>query len=332
MNKSILYIISCCVFLSCINDTPKVSERNTTFSPTNEELYSQCSELKGLGRFIIGETTYSEISKFLRLHSSFTNGRWSTYEEIASFINHKYRKIKQITIQSDAIPTLDFKHPISLAFYNDTLVAIDINENYHKIEMLLKQKYGDGKGYIKWTYKIKGKRGINDYYYEQTKDEYRTWENESISLRYIDNTTGIPEVYPEILSGREIVSNTLLPKNEVPTKINTEEIFRVNDLIRSVYEPMVSKEVEKELERQAELNKFYSSPAATEELFKLSIENSLDYSKDSYVEQYNRAQRKSTYRDAILYSKTGYKKFLDEMSKAEANYVLSRIQKQSSLL
>ena len=328
MNKSILFIISCCVFLSCINDTPKVSESNTTFSPTNEELYSQCSELKGLGRFIIGETTYSEISKFLRLHSSFTKGRWSTYEEVASFINHKYRKIKQITIQSDAIPTLDFKHPISLAFYNDTLVAIDINENYHKIDMLLKQKYGDGKGYIKWTYQIKGKRGIKDYYYEQTKDEYRTWENESISLRYIDNTTGIPEVYPEILSGWEIVSNTLLPKNEDPIKINTEEISRVSDLIRSVYEPMEVKEAE----RRMELNEFYSSPAGREDAFKLSIENSLDYSKDSYVEQYNRAQRKSTYRDAILYSKTGYKKFLYEMSKAEANYVISRLQKQSSLL
>ena len=318
--------------VSCMNDTPKVSERNTTFSPTNEELYSQCSELKGLGRFIIGETTYSEISKFLRLHSSFTKGRWSTYEEVASFINHKYRKIKQITIQSDAIPTLDFKHPISLAFYNDTLVAIDINENYPKIEVLLKQKYGDGKGYIKWTYKIKGERGIKDYYYEQTKDEYRTWENESISLRYIDNTTGIPEVYPDIVSGREIVSKTLLPENDDPIKINMKEIIRVNDLISSVYAPMATKKAEKELERLIELNKYYSSPAGREEAFKLSIENSVDYLEDSYVEQNNHSERKTTYRDAILYSKTGYKKFLDEMSKAEANYVLSRLQKQSSLL
>lgn len=195
---------------SCIGG--QNSKEHEDFAPTNEELYEACKDLKGIGSFEIGKTTYGKALKSKEIKSlayfwdknNFYNGHWGKsfwYESPESSINdmekarwlEKKAIIRQISPASSGDPIkvgeLEFS-TFDMAFLNDILVAIWFypSDRDHKSETLVyktyKEKYGNGRGSYDWTYyRSPGKTNIS---FSEKRNEHRCWENGKVVLKYDD--------------------------------------------------------------------------------------------------------------------------------------------------
>ena len=161
----------------------------------------QCKELKGLGDFIIDQTTYKEALKDNNItkpdmlkHSSFSSGFWEVsvidawgadYDryEMATYVEKQATAIKQLEVSDDIykykVGEIEIEN-ISLAFYRDTLVAISFDCTSQILNHYI-SKYGDGKGKY---YDYKELRGKN--YYKHIHEEERLWTNNILTMEYKD--------------------------------------------------------------------------------------------------------------------------------------------------
>lgn len=265
--------------LSCNEKKFQVSESNRFFTPTEEELYSQCRELHGLGDLVIDHTTYNDVLRRCSVKSNFAKGAWNVpYVEAGEYIKTKCPHLKQINVSGYNIGKIELQNEISLAFLNDTLVAIELYNCYDQIEGLIKAKYGDGSGHLKWFYKTRGNYRDADYYHEQRKDELRVWENHSVRFEYIENTDEPSNKKSEILNVDVLFD---MPSQEDPTKVNfgeikarTEEMYDMLEELTSIYESTMNEQFEK----QDQL----SLPQNRHKLTYGSDEGSYDYTDKSY--------------------------------------------------
>ena len=176
-------------------EVPEIRTISETYDTSEDSLYVQCADLKGLGNLHIGKTVYKDLFKddFITkvkyngyLDSDFHLGFWgvrSDFDLVRHIENDK--RIKQIEVGDLTNPytigELEFDE-MELAFLNDTLVAISIGGDYYKIEKHLVKKYGEGKGYYEFYCKSKGQNGDKNFYMEKRERRLRIWENEIIKF------------------------------------------------------------------------------------------------------------------------------------------------------
>lgn len=210
--KRLSYILlAILVFQACKVEADKPEVIDQVFEPTDEELFEACSDLQGIGQFIIGKTTFKQAlndkdykastSEFDRRNNLY-NGHWgndywkskddnvsNSYDKAKWIEKEAKNKVKQLNGNFTGTKVGDLKfEKFDMAFLNDTLVAIwfypadeiedDIIDHY-------KEKYGDGRGHYKYTHS-RVKIG-DDVTATQTTDELRTWANEKVALEYVND-------------------------------------------------------------------------------------------------------------------------------------------------
>lgn len=181
---------------------------NEKYEPTDEELFAACAELRGIGQYIIGKSTFPTVikDKEYRAQTSYSvgrennlyNGHWGNgfwrnpfgkVDELeqARYIEKETKgKIKQLhNMLSFKVGELEFE-PFDLAFLNDTLVAVWF---YPKDEKAIVghylEKYGNGRG-KKYHYESKTENLKGEFSLTEKTDEVHIWENESIALEYVN--------------------------------------------------------------------------------------------------------------------------------------------------
>lgn len=200
MKRGFVLILFLVATLSCDNkgNQPKIVEE--LYSPTQEELYSQCAELKGIGEFVIGETTFQQAihskvyantyGRFF-MNNNFYNGYWGVYKEngnheISDWIENKGRSIKQLPCPSLSISIGQIKlDNFDLAFYDNKLAAIFFKTDNGDLHKHYIDKYGNGKGTY-YSYHLDNEPCEDREKLESTETikEDRTWENEQVRLEY----------------------------------------------------------------------------------------------------------------------------------------------------
>lgn len=199
MKKAFLLFVLAIAFFSCAPQGNQPTIVDESFTPEQDELYSQCTELKGVGDFIIGETTFKQALhsqlfadySSLLLHNNFYNGHWGVAKsggkyEKGTWIEKKTPSIKQLPCPSThiTIGQLDFDD-FDLAFYNDVLVAIFFKTDNEELHNHYIEKYGNGRGSL-YSYHLDNEPCEDRDKLEsitKTKEE-RVWENEKVILEY----------------------------------------------------------------------------------------------------------------------------------------------------
>lgn len=194
MNKfTFFYILLSACLVICCGEAPEVITENEKYETSDDSLYVQCAELKGLGNLHIDKTVFKHLLKDKSIttykeciKSDFSGGFWGVrYNYDLSRHLESNKNIKQVQVGSYAFPytigELEFDE-MELAFLNDTLVAISIGGDYYKIEDALVKKYGVGKGHFEFYCKSKGQNGDKNFYIEKRVHRQRVWENESVKF------------------------------------------------------------------------------------------------------------------------------------------------------
>lgn len=198
MKRIIKYFALSLIICSCTNAKQPVII-NETYDPQDDSLFLQCSDLKGVGDFIIGRTTFSQVmrSKYyqnafsLQMHNNFYNGYWGVANkggkmDKASWLEKKAKSIKQFPNPgiSFKMGDLEFDH-FDLAFLNDTLVAIYFKTDSEKIHDHYIEKYGNGRGtYYSYHLDNEPCEDRSQLVVTEDKEEERTWENTDVRLEY----------------------------------------------------------------------------------------------------------------------------------------------------
>ena len=207
MKRIVLFIFVYLVIASCGSQPGNnPTTINETYDPSDEELFVACSDLRGVGQYVIGKSTFSSVIKDKEYRSqksydynrsNLYNGHWGNSfwrnpfgkvdeMEQARYIEKESKgRVKQLeNTFGFKVGELEFDH-FDMAFLNDTLVAIWY---YPKAETMVVnhylEKYGNGKG-KKYHHETRTK-GLNGEVYGTTKhDEVHVWENETVALEYI---------------------------------------------------------------------------------------------------------------------------------------------------
>lgn len=211
--KKILFPIIALIIASC-GSNPSVAPTviDEKYEPTDDELYSACAELQGVGQFIIGKTTFRQVladKDFKKVatsvydrQSNMYNGHWGNDfwnkkgdnyvlpgDPKEKWMNSKTGpKLKQLPSSSFTGLTLgELKFdPFDMAFLNDTLVAIFFYPD-DKIEDEViahyKEKYGNGRGKL-YSYNLTKSDSNSNLTVTKTFDEKHSWENELVALEY----------------------------------------------------------------------------------------------------------------------------------------------------
>ena len=198
MKRILQFIALSLIIYSCANGNRPVII-NETYTPQDDSLFLQCSDLKGVGDFIIGKTTFSQVmhSKYyknalgLEMHNNFYNGHWGVankggkYEK-SSWIEKNAKVIKQFPNPGVGFKMGDLEFDnFDLAFLNDTLVAIYFKTDSYKIYNHYLEKYGNGRGTL-YSYHIDNEpcKDRSKLVVSEDKKEERTWENTDVKLEY----------------------------------------------------------------------------------------------------------------------------------------------------
>jgi len=211
--KRILFALVAITVLSCAEQN-KPETINEIFEPTDQELFAECEDLKGVSQFLIGKTTFKAVLNDKDFKKS-TEGSYSSYNRQSNLVNGHWEydfwktkndglginidkskwiekeakgRIKQLYLSTGiTIGELEFKK-FDLAFLNDTLVAISFYPN-DKIEADVinhyKDKYGNGRGHYKYYNSIETVG--NDIKATKKTDEKHSWANEEVALDYVKN-------------------------------------------------------------------------------------------------------------------------------------------------
>lgn len=232
---AIIAVTSCSPYQRDANGKIRKPELvNETFQTSKDSMLIKCADLKGFGPFIIGKTTFKKASKESKIfpygaNNSFygLSGSWASSDDDISKKLEKDNRIKRLKgNHSFNIGELKF-HDITLAFYNDTLVAISFDPEYDdQILNYYLGKYGNGNGH-----KI-----IQDYFYKDyNKDRYyhdiaHTWYNEKVNFSYKEYFKSGPNI-------RTFTSNEFLMND------NTGKFEKFLEIRQSILDS--EKEIEK---------------------------------------------------------------------------------------
>lgn len=216
-----IYLLAVLLSLcSCMGVNYEVRERNDVFAPTQDSLFIQCSKLKGLGTLEIDKTTYRQLKKdaglsvytsSYLLDSDFYFGKWGCgNHEMSRFLKNS-KSLKQVRIPDYKIGDIELEGDIFLAFLDDVLVAISLEDRFYKIREGIISKYGNGKGHDILYIKSHGVNGDRDFYLEKLEDEVRIWENENVKFEYVNywesKIQNNVEAKPTIKYGHCIISS-----------------------------------------------------------------------------------------------------------------------------
>lgn len=195
MKINFIFLFLLLSMLSCTTsvDQKEVDEK---FEPNQEELYMQCSELKGIDDFIIGKTTFKQAlnapiyaAEIGLLRNNFFNGYWGVGKKGGNHDDARWleeqAKIKQLTpmlLGDKKIGHVLFSN-FDLAFYNDTLAAIYFITDDNKLKQHYIEKYGEGRGSHYWYY-YNNHKDANKFRVKEIAKEERVWENEWIMLEF----------------------------------------------------------------------------------------------------------------------------------------------------
>lgn len=262
--------------LSCTFEAPvSLSEE---YNPTDEELFPACSDLQGVGQFIVGKSTYKTVINdpdyqinvgvlSSSRESNFFNGHWgyAFWDDSESSIGVSLDKsrliekeskgrIKQLITRTSGhsitIGGLEFKE-FDMAFLNDTLVAIyfePTTEIEDKVIMHYKQKYGDGRGHFKYSKSMMGS-GEKATIWKEFRDEVRTWANDRVILDYVyeEDYDAITKSYFEDLNLRYEFhpSYTIYSKTRYPVFV---------DYLMSLAKLYDEEEAKKQQQKESTLN------------------------------------------------------------------------------
>ena len=170
------------------------------FSPEQEELYTQCAGLKGIGEFVIGVTTYkqalnSKVYKGSYIFDNFYNGYWGVAHGIgyvqngsdkSDWIEKHSPTIKQIATPIGGVKIGEIQlDDFDLAFYNNKLAAIYFKDEKGSLHEHYLNKYGEGRGtYYSYHLDNEPCRNRDRLYSKTVIKESRVWENEKVELTY----------------------------------------------------------------------------------------------------------------------------------------------------
>lgn len=211
MKRLLLLASVAMAILSCNEQKNKPETIDEKFEPTDEELFAACAELKGVGQFIIGETTfkaavndkdYRNCTRASDRESNLYNGHWGSdfwktnnddvtgYFDKEQWIKKESKgKIKQLYPGFGGISIGELKFDkFDMAFLNDTLVAIYFYPERKVEDEVInhyKEKYGNGRGHYKYYNSVESVGG--NLKVTTTTDEKRTWGNEKVALDYLNN-------------------------------------------------------------------------------------------------------------------------------------------------
>lgn len=188
--SSMSIFVALIVMVGC-GETREISEK---FEISEDSLYVQCTELKGLGNLHIGKTVLKDLftDKGVTickesLKSNFHGGYWGVDVGNYDLGRHldKSEQIKQVQVGRYAYPykvgEIEFE-TMELAFLNDTLVGISIGGDFYKIREHMIEKFGNGKGYYSFFCKSRGKNGESNFFMEKHEHEHRIWANKNVKL------------------------------------------------------------------------------------------------------------------------------------------------------
>lgn len=198
MKKILLYCFVAFIALSCANGNHGPQIVDETFAPEQEELYSQCSDLKGIADLIIGQTTFKQASQSRlfaeyyswQLSNNFYNGHWGQHNhDLSDWIEKQSKHIKQLEAYSPKIKIGEIVFDdFDLAFYDNKLAAIYFKVDSHNkvnLHQHYLDKYGNGRGsYYSYHKDNEPCRNRDNLVVSDSKREERFWENEKVMLEY----------------------------------------------------------------------------------------------------------------------------------------------------
>lgn len=215
MKKLFLFTVLCGLMIACGQPVKAPYTEDIKWEPTDEELYASCAELKGIGEYEIGKTTFAQTlqskgykdNHYLNFgsKSNMYNGHWgidfyaegiSDYKEkdkIHDFIVKNCPDIKQIHPDGLSYKMGDLVlDKFDMLFYKNVLVAIYFEPDSRNEELILNNyvsKYGEGRGDRSYF------REDNEPIEDRNKLEVlqmetinKLWENEKVALTYYYNT------------------------------------------------------------------------------------------------------------------------------------------------
>ena len=190
MKRVLFFFCLCLLSITSCTNPPEVI--NQTFAPEQEDLYTQCSGLKGIGEFVIGETSYKQAlnSKYYRdsyVFNNFYNGHWGVHShDLSDWIEKRAPIIKQITTPIDDVKIGQIKlTTFDLAFYNNKLAAIYFKDESGELHEHYIKKYGEGRGtYYSYHQDNEPCNNRDRLIVIDTRKENRVWENEKVELTY----------------------------------------------------------------------------------------------------------------------------------------------------
>ena len=212
MKRGLIVLSAIIILQACNYEADKPEIVNEVYDPTDEELFAACSDLQGIGQYVIGKTTFKQVlnDKEYRdgtlsfdRESNLYNGHWGQeywnkkgYHlpndlDKANWMEKESRgRIKQLNSRLTCfnVGSLDFDK-FDMAFLNDTLVAIWYYPKREFVKDVLnhyKEKYGNGRGHLN-SYESRSMIGddVNTLVATSKLDEMHTWENAIVALDYV---------------------------------------------------------------------------------------------------------------------------------------------------
>ena len=199
MRKVFYYCLFLTALLSCTNagNQPKIVDES--FAPTQEDLYRQCAELKGIGDFVINKTTFQQAIRSniykntysILLRNNFYNGHWGVANrgekyDLSVWIEKNGPKLKHLPCPSISIEIGQMMFDaFDLAFYDNKLAAIFFKTNNESLHEHYIEKYGTGRGSF-YSYHLDNEpcKDRDKLQSTTTTKEERIWENEDVTLEY----------------------------------------------------------------------------------------------------------------------------------------------------
>ena len=202
MGRASLFMLFVLFVFACNSQPITIDE---SYNPSQEELFKACIDLKGIGQYVIGKSTFSSVTKDKEFRSqnpydynksNLYNGHWGNsfwrnpfgkVDEIeqARYIEKETKgRVKQLdNMFGFKVGELEFEH-FDMAFLNDTLIAIwYFPKDETTVVGHYLNKYGNGRG-KKYHYETRTKGLDGKVYGTIRHDEVHLWENETIALEY----------------------------------------------------------------------------------------------------------------------------------------------------
>lgn len=221
MKITLMAISIATLFICSCSNMPEPLIIDETSSPSQDELYSQCQELNGIGDLKIG-MKYKDAAKNPNWHSStestFWKGYWGVENSDEGFwIDRNVSNIKQCqrarSISNDYIVDDISLGEMYLAFLDDVLVGIEFDCPSDKLHSVITRKYGSGKGSI-YSYKQENDLSYPKFRCKNIVNINKEWENESVNMTYKFNLEQI--ISPSEKKIEESHSCLIIDKEKYP--------------------------------------------------------------------------------------------------------------------